>query len=163
MEVVLEYFELIKASQVGMLRHVQDLKKGYKDAYGAQAKDGWQLDIEGALGECAVAKAFDIYWNGAVGKLSAPDVGKLQVRTTHHMDGRLILHDKDKDEDIFILVTGVNGKYILRGWISGKHGKDALYLSDPTKKGRQAYFVPQDVLNSMDFLFTPVMESEIKW
>ena len=144
--------EMWMASQYGAMRQVENIKKKRKDAFGASVRDGWQINIEGALGECAVAKAFGIFWNGNIGDLKGPDVGKAQVRTTHHDHGRLILHKFSKDDpsDYFVLVTGVNGKYIIRGGIRGYKGMQDEFWEDPTGEGRPAYFVPQDLLDDIE-------------
>ena len=73
-------------------------------------------------GEAAGAKALGIYGAGSLGAFKAKDVGKHQVRTTHHPDGCLILHKTDLNEDIFLLVTGLTTEYELRGWTQGFEG-----------------------------------------
>lgn len=144
--------EMWMASQYGAMRQVENIKKKRKDVFGASVNEGWQINIEGALGECAVAKAFDLFWNGNIGNLKAPDVGKAQVRTTHHVRGRLILHKSPKDDpsDYFVLVTGLNGKYVIRGGLHGYKGMRAEFWQDPSGKGRPAYFVPQDLLDDIE-------------
>jgi hypothetical protein len=139
---------MMTAAQVGIMRQVKSIKEGRRDRYGAAMGNGWQLHIEGAMGECAVAKVLGIYWSGSVNNFDGPDVGMLEVRTTDGHANRLILHDRDNDDAIFVLVTGVNGVYEVRGYISGRDGKLPEYLDDPIG-GRQAYFVPQDKLKSL--------------
>jgi hypothetical protein len=137
----------MQAAQVGVMRQVQNLKRGRADAYGASTSMGWQYHIEGAMGEMAVAKAFNLYWNGNLGNLSAGDVGDIQVRTSSRTNGDLIMHPRDRDKDRFILVTGGNGDYNLRGWVLGSEGKLQEYWRDPAG-GRPAYFVPQGKLRN---------------
>ena len=151
MEISLTPYEMMTAAQVGVMRQVQNLKNGRQDAYGATTFKGWQMHIEGAMGECAVAKALGLYWNGSIGNLSAADVGCIEVRTRSRHSYDLILHDRDNDDAFFILVTGANGRYKLRGYIRGHRGKDRKYWSDPAG-GRPAYFVPQKELCDMDTL-----------
>lgn len=144
--------EIMMAATVGIMRQATNIRDGRKDRYGASEKDGWQLHVDGALCECAVAKGLDIYWNGSIGTFSAPDVGHLQVRGTHWSSGSLILHKSDSDTEIFILVTGANGKYVLRGWLYGIAAKNKKYWDDPRKEDRYAYFVPQHDLEPIDKL-----------
>lgn len=151
MEVKLTSYEILTGAHVGIMRQTQNLKvRPGTDAHGASLSDGWQLNIEGALGEMALAKALGIYWNGNIGALDAGDVGKFEARTTSRENGRLILHPSDSDWALFFLLTGVNGRYTIRGWIRGEIGKDAAYWSDPSGHGRSAYFVPQHRLHPID-------------
>lgn len=100
-------------------RQIENLWKRRQHAYGAEDGIGWQMHIEGCLGELAVAKWKNRYWNGSLGDLKAADVGRLQVRATTHDTGRLALHPKDSDGDAFILVTGQPPTLTLRGWCWG--------------------------------------------
>jgi hypothetical protein len=153
MKVQLTSAEIFHAAGVGLMRQAQNIQKGRQPAYGSGSKNDWQIHIEGALGEFAVAKAFRIFWSGNVGQLSLPDVGCFQVRTTpSHEFGDLILHPSDADDATFILVTGCNGYYVLRGWLRAVEGKKQCYWKDPSKKKRHAFFVPQKVLHPLDTL-----------
>ena len=107
----------------------------------------WDMDIEGACAELAVAKHTNLVW-GAVnkGNVSA-DVGShYGVRYTRYKQGRLIIHDSDPDEFLFWLVTGGSGTYDICGYILGKDAKKDKWLDDPTGRNRPAYFVPQYAL-----------------
>lgn len=144
MQVSLDPSEMMLAAHAGVMRQVQNLKLGRKDANGASTDSGWQINLEGALGEYALAKCLGLYWPGK-GKLRAPDVGEVDVRTTSRDNGRLILHPSDPDDRVFYLLTGVNGRYQVRGWIAGKDGKREEFWKDPAG-GRPAFFVPQSAL-----------------
>ena len=136
--------EIMGAAITGVMRQTQNLKLGRKPAYGAGKDNDWQLNIEGALGEAALAKHLDHYWLGT-GVLRSPDVGKVDVRTTTHPKGRLIIHKEDPDDRRFYLLIGCNGKYMLHGSIMGADAKRDEWWSDPNT-GRPAYFVPQSAL-----------------
>lgn len=146
--------ELQIAAAVGVLRQLENLGKQRPDAYGAPIDEGWQIHIEGAAGEQAFAKWSNRYWSGNLGNLRAADVGsKVQVRTTRHATGRLILHpddEKDPPDDVFVLLTGAAPTFCIRGWIYGRDGKTDAYWTDPTGKNRPAFFVPQSALRPMD-------------
>ena len=137
--------EMIQGAFVGLMRQVENLRRGRQDAHGANSVNGWQLHIEGALGEMAVAKVVDRYWSGAHGFREC-DVGKYEVRTRSKHHYELIVHPDDADEARFILVTGGNGYYVLRGWILGDSAKREEWWKDPAG-GRAASFVPQSGLN----------------
>lgn len=125
-----------------------------KVAYGASEEENKILEIskQGYAGEAAVCKFQGIHYKH---QLFGIDTGKFEVRTTKYKTGRLILHPKDRDNCIFILVIGnifENNSFDLVGWIMGKEGKQAQYWIDPTGRNRYAFFVPQEKLNPMEEL-----------
>ena len=140
--VTLMTYEVMQAALVGLMRQISSMKKNFNISHGL-SKRNWDIDIEGACGEMAVAKALNVYWDGSVDKFkSGGDIGsRLQVRTTTHPNGRLIVRDIDDESHIFLLVTGNAPEYILRGWTMGGEAKQEKYLDSPA--GRPpAYFVP---------------------
>jgi|ERR1700677_1913020 len=140
--------EMTIAAMVGVMRQVTNLRDGRKDAHGASLSGGWQIHIEGACSEYAVAKYLGLFWNGNLGNLKADDVGPFQVRSTEHANGRLILHKGDPGDRLYVLVTGRCPSYVLQGWISGADGQNEEYWTDP-QGGRPAYFVPTKALRPM--------------
>jgi hypothetical protein len=144
-EVKLSYAEILQGAMVGVMRQVQNLKAGRTHRHGGSANNGWQMNIEGALGEMALAKHLDVYIGGT-GVIRGPDVGECDVRTTSGANNRLILHPDDPDDRVFWLLTGANGQYQVRGNILGAEGKQQKWWKDPVG-GRPAYFVPQGELN----------------
>jgi hypothetical protein len=135
------------AAEMGITRQISNLMKGRPDAFGCAPNVGWQVHIEGCCGELAVAKYLNRYWSGNFEQLKADDVGDYQVRTADDHNKRLILHDTDPDDRIFILITGLAPHYIIQGWVMAKEGKKSEFWSDPSRQGRPAYFVPRDCLN----------------
>ena len=152
--VELTAYEMFQAAAYGVMRSIEDIKLNRPNRFGAKPEEGWQISVEGTMGECVVAKAFDIYWNGNLGDLKAPDVGDLHVRTTPYKTGRLILHKpkKDNPNDYYILVTGINGKYYVRGGLMAFEGQFPQYWTQPNRKKSPAYFVPQDRLDDIEFV-----------
>jgi len=144
-EVKLTSWELMMGAMAGVMRQVENCKKGRRPAHGSGDSNDWQLHVEGALGELALAKAFGLYWSGK-GIFRGPDVAGWQVRTRskHHYD--LILHETDPDDLVYWLVTGLNGAYRIHGHVVGSEGKRSEYWADPAG-GRPAYFVPQKALS----------------
>lgn len=147
-EVALTVSEMQIAATVGMMRQIENLTVGRKDAHGAEKEDGWQYHIEGAGGELAFAKWADRFWSGAIGNLKADDVGTTQVRTAMAHHKRLILHRTDPDGRKFVFVTGVMPRFMIRGWTWARDGKQERFWSDP-KGGRPAFFVPTNLLRPM--------------
>lgn len=150
--------QIFQGAMVGVMRQCHVIQAGRNHTRGETTKNDWQRHVDGALAELAVAQYLDLFWDGKVGLITAGDVGSIEVRTTHHVSGRLIVHDDDPDDARFVLVTGCNGTYDLRGWIAGMDGKRDEYRDDP-KGGRPAYFVPQDRLRPMTELTKAVVAS----
>jgi len=151
-EITLSMWEIMQAAFVGAMRQVSALSLNRKSRYGEEGENDWQIHIEGALGEFAVAKYLGIFWNGTLGSIHLPDVVTYQVRTRskHHYD--LLVHDEDKDNDIFILVTGKNGNYVIRGWMVAKQAKNRDKYWKNVGNDRPAYFVPQSDINPIETL-----------
>ncbi len=144
--VTLSGAQMMQAALTGVMRQVSNLKHGRKPRYGADDAADWQLHIEGCMGEMAVAAVLGIFWDGKLHDLSPGDVAAIEVRTRRHDWHDLILHPQDDDNARFILVTGGNGCYVLKGWCFGYEGKRDEHWKDPAR-GRPAYFVPAEVLH----------------
>jgi hypothetical protein len=140
--------EIIVASQVGLIRQCEDIKANKKPFVGESQDLAWQRHIEGALSECAMAKYLNIYWNKS--SWPNPDVGNIEVRVTHYKSGKLIIRPADKDDVKYYLLTGINGKYNIRGYIYAIEGKQDQYLSDAGQDRPKVYFVPQSDLHPIE-------------
>lgn len=144
-------YEMTIAAVAGCIRHIASLQAGRKDKHGAEP-NGWQLHIEGALGELAAAKATGAYWSGSVNTFKDADLGRnVQVRTRslHHYE--LLVRDCDGDDDVFILVTGVAPNYVVHGWLYGREAKREDWLAG--HGGREpAYFAPHQALRPIEDL-----------
>jgi hypothetical protein len=143
---------------VGLFRQIQNIQKNRKHAHGASDLYSWQMHIEGCMGEYCTAKYLGLFWDGKLGDLSAGDIGKIETRTAGGATGfekgdihkrRLCLHKEDEDNSPFVHVTGVNGFYLIHGWLYGHEGKKDEYWQDPTGNDRKAFFVDNDKLRSM--------------
>lgn len=141
--VTLEPFEIRLAMIVGGERQLAAL--ALPDRHGFEGV-GWNVHIEGAAGEIAYAKMRDKFWNGSVNTFkSGGDVGAVQVRTRSLAHYDLLVRDDDRDEDVFVLVTGTIPTFNVRGWCYGSAAKQERYRQ--TYGGREpAFFVPQSDL-----------------
>ena len=85
-------------------------------------RDEYADHITGALGEMAVAKGLDLYWDASVNSFkSRPDVSSLEVRTTYRPP-RCSIYVSDRDDGAakYILVSKISKtEYDLLGWASG--------------------------------------------
>tara|TARA_R110002126_G_scaffold232283_3_gene376747 strand:+ start:151 stop:603 length:453 start_codon:yes stop_codon:yes gene_type:complete len=139
--------EIIETAMSGVLRRMQRLKSGYAYAHGLKRGNDWQLMIEGCLTERAVAKHLRLHWGGC-GQINDVDVDTVEVRSTPYKKGKLIVHKSDADNSKFYLVTGIDGDYVIHGWIWGRDAKNEKYWGE-LQPGRPSYNVPQNMLNSL--------------
>jgi hypothetical protein len=148
-EVTLTPLEVFIAEQVGVRRHVEAIRHGWKHRYGMNTKEGLAANLQGALGEMAAAKYLDVFWDlNLYGFKTVPDVGPYDVRTTDKEDGALIIRYDDPDDRIFILVTGTCPTYHIRGCMLAKAGKCDMWLKSPNGRP-SAWFVPQTALSAI--------------
>jgi hypothetical protein len=146
----LELFEVLLAAEVGIKRHISARKNGRADAHNCSRDDRWRMDIEGACGEMAVAKYFERYWSGSIGRVDTGDVGDFEVRTRPRSDSDLILYRKDKDDSRYFLVTGNAPDFEIVGWIYARDGKRDEWWREPPRCRSAAYFVPQSALHPLE-------------
>ena len=145
MRIVLNKYEMLMASQVGLQRQVDAKIGGAMDGHGLVGP-GWNENMEGSAAELAVAKALDIHWGGGMDGFKTPDLGKnLQIRSTISHNYSLIVRPVDPDEDFYILVTGTAPEYWVRGYIVGTAAKNDRWTRDPNERP-DAYFVPSEAL-----------------
>ncbi len=136
--------ELQQGSFIGMQRHNYAIYKGLRQRKGY--KNPWDNVIEGALAEMAFAKLMNIYWDGKINKLTKGDVGFWEVRQTKHTDGCLRIAPTDNNDAPYVLLTGQNGVYFVRGWMMGIEGKQQKYWRKMSDQGRYNFWVPQSDL-----------------
>ena len=162
MRVVLTPEDCKLATEAGHQRN-QSQRDGSR-ADGKVVEDSIGIDIQGAHAELAVARGLGLKWDGRFFDLEewfdwrneGHDVSGLEVRSTHHPHGSLILHPKDKDEAPFVLVlTYEKPTYVLAGWSFGSAGKKDKYWRD-VGYGRPCYYLPQRQLLNMELLAAKV-------
>lgn len=125
------------------------------DRDGRPANSPWLRHFLGAASELAAAKALNRYYNP--GDRNNPfaaksDVGEcIQVRSTFHADGHLIVHDRDRDDHFFVLVTvdERTAEFDVVGWIMGMDAKQERFLR---LRRRPEYWVPQSELSTEGLL-----------
>lgn len=146
-EIILTWAEVEIAARVGLERQIASMRNSLRDKHGYEGS-GWNIHIEGAAGEMALAKMLDRYWDGSVGAFKkGGDVGKIQVRTRSQPDYDLIVRDDDADDSWFVLVLGRIPHFTVVGYIKGADAKLPEFLQD--YGGRPpAYFVPQQSLKA---------------
>lgn len=139
-EVKLDYPEIMQAAQIGMMRQIECIKWKSVHKNNLPRGDSWQMHIEGALAEVALAKHLNVFHSK--GQRAALDVGLYEVRSTPSHTNRLIVQKDDPDDHFCWLVTGSDGSYRIHGGMRYGEAKHQKYWTDPVG-GRPAYFVPQ--------------------
>jgi hypothetical protein len=151
MSIRLTSYELALAASVGSRRQVAALKDGRPDRHGFEGL-GWDVHIEGAAGELALAKYMKWYWNGSVDTFrEMADVGAVEVRTRSRHTYELLVRPDDSDDVVYVLVTGRAPEYAVRGWMLGRDAKRPEWFLAHGDRPR-AYFVPHAALRPMDAL-----------
>ena len=140
----LDLYEIRVAAQVGLQRQLEDIHRNKKSYSGENKEGAWSRHIEGALSECALAKALNVYWNKRSYPL--PDVGDVDCRCTPYQAGHLQIKRNDPDDRKFYLLIGINGKYRIAGWIWGQDGKKQEYWGSKGEARDACYWVPQEKL-----------------
>ena len=141
-EVTLSVEAMVQALMVGGRRTIAAARKALRSP--SQARRTWDIDIEGAMAEMAVAKATGMYFEPELDKFGDADVGQLHVRHTVLPDGCLIIRPEDP-EGRYCLVTGQLGRYRIVGCIDSLDARQDIWMRAP--QGRPAAgFVPQSAL-----------------
>lgn len=146
--VTLTWTEVRVAGLTGIDRNIRTIHENRHRGGGQHPADGWTDHITGALAECAVAKALDLYPSRKERDTDG-DVGRYQVRSTVRHES-LIVQEYDDDRDVFILVLGSPPVLTLEGWIAGIGAKQPRFWRTDVR--RPAYFVPRHELHSMEDL-----------
>ena len=149
-ECLLKWNEVSVALHIASLRHTESLRKSLKDNHGYHGRD-LHDNFYGVMGEMVFAKISGQYFPMTVNNFKGADIGeKWQVRTVGSNKNRsLIIRYADPDHHYYALIeverknaTYIGNLYkgILHGWIQGKEGKRARYLTDFGYKDRPKVF-----------------------
>lgn len=154
-EVALTPYELVMATRVGMDRHLVASERKLQDLYGGRGDwfDSLRRHVLGAMGELAVARVTNRYWDGSVNTFrSSGDVGHWQVRTRENPRYELIVRPDDPDDARFYLARMVTDvprpRLQVVGSLMGRDAKKDEWLKS-YGPGRPAYFVPDDALEAV--------------
>lgn len=125
--------ELEAACNAGVRRRISAMKQGRRSTH-PETPDWkqawWQSDIIGAIGEFAVAKAFDVEWDPTIGRVDRPDVLDYEVRTTELPEPKLRVRAHNDLTKRYILCSYKLNKVLIQGWQIGTNVK---------KQGREEY------------------------
>jgi hypothetical protein len=146
MNVSLTWTEQLFAAQAGVMRRMSAISRNRSEPHQTPRTDLWGIDIESCGAEAAVAKTLGKYWVAVVDNTQVldGDVSGVEVRSTVLKDGRLIVHNRDRDDAPFVLARGSFPNYEIAGWIFGRDAKQDQYIF--SGDGRPAFFVPASEL-----------------
>lgn len=132
------------AEYAGKKRYRRRRAAGSKQRYGRKQSDHTtELEIEAIGAEIFVGELLGERWRDTDSPDYHGDVGLgNQVRHTRRENGRLLLHDSDKDDHIFYLVIGTYPEYTVIGSIVGGEGKRVGVVRE-LQPGRPAICVEQ--------------------
>lgn len=142
----LTHEEWREAAVVGATRYVDATVLGRKPWY--VIENPYMAVIIGACGERCVAKWLGVEWNRmAFETRGGGDVAGLEVRTTHHDRGHLLVYENDAPDRIYVLVVGTGPKWVLAGFMRGARAQVEKYRKAPSfKDGPKTFWVPQEAL-----------------
>jgi hypothetical protein len=133
-----------------LARRTSAQRKRRKNAYGFDG-DGEAIDILGMAGEYVACRILDRPFDPVVGRLDREegDIGtKVQVRTTSHRKGHLLIHPEDPDDHAYILIVGEMPTMYAAGWLRARDAKKKEWWREP-QKGRPCFMVPQSALRDV--------------
>jgi hypothetical protein len=151
-KIVLNAWEFKAAVDTAIARMTASIDAGITDI-SRQRRDYQErlkIDVQGACGEIAVAKAIGKYWAPSVNTFhTEPDIAPdIEVRHTDRVDGSLIVRPNDDPDRWYFLVTGTAPEFQIVGYIKGSAARQPAWESDPGVH-RPAWFVPQTALTPL--------------
>lgn len=148
-EIRLDWNELFAAACVGVFRRLEGVYEKMntnKHAY----KSDWATDIDGAAAEMAVARHFGRYWSFHSMNFTDDDVtGGIQVRSTAHKSGCLIIRANDPDEKIYVLVITEAPVFRIVGYMRAADAKVEEFERKADDFGAKCWWVPQNRLRDI--------------
>lgn len=143
--------EAMAASSIATLQMLRKVTMSRKTDHGSFSKRRFRERLGdtflGLVGEIAVSKYLNKSWSPGGSKVSTGDVSNsIEVRTTDHPDGHLLVYDRDNDESVFYFVVGDFPKMSIVGKIKAKDAKQPKYMRDSDPP---CYWVPQSDLNNI--------------
>jgi hypothetical protein len=145
MFVTLNKHEMAFAAHVGETRQRDAVARKLKPKYG-MTSDPLQAHIDGARGEYAFCKAWNIHWPATVNNFSGADVGdKVQIRTRMNNRYELYVRPLDNEKHIWVLMRANPPHYEYVGWMYGRDAKKDEWLKTHGNRP-PAHFVPNEEL-----------------
>jgi hypothetical protein len=105
------------------------------------------LDLDGVLGEMAVASWLQVPYVHSKGAFRIPDVGPAHVRSTRYRTGSLIYRPGDP-EGAYVLVVDRRPEFVIPGWLPS-HVCRGFPLRRPDRSRPATHLIAQNHLRAL--------------
>ena len=142
---------LYEGAAIGLLRRLDAIVQGKRQKWGTAEHRvaHWGFDIEGSLAERAAALLTGQQWKAAVKPDAGKgDVGELEVRYAIEDHYCLRLDADANPRQVYALVTGREGSYVMRGCLPAGRGMRPEFWRRDLRE--PCYLVPQRYLDPPD-------------
>lgn len=157
--ITLSWYEVSQAAKVGCQRQIQCLIKEMENKANADHEFDWDNHIQGAAGEMAFARAFNLYWSYSVNKFKVEgDVCGIEIKTRLKHSYDLLIRPGDPKGRRNVLVTGMIPHLRIHGWLHDDECRLDKYWRDDIAKSKNrppAWFIPKNVLNPLETVLKP--------
>jgi hypothetical protein len=146
---------LMRAIKVAEARFLEGRANGMnpETTYKSDYMEQMQREVRGVLAETVIGRRFDKHFFPSVNKFhKVADVGDdIEVRSTEHPDGALIVRDNDDPRRRYVLVhVDLNERknqpqmgFEIRGWVWGHEAMTEKWWQD--RKGRPSWWYYGDL------------------
>jgi hypothetical protein len=150
--ITLTKVELEIGVRIGVMRHLNALREGAKDAHGFVG-DPWEVHIEGACAEMASYKAIKYFWSPTIDvrKEAGGDGGPYEVRRRSDQRHDHLVRENDRIDAPHILACGSLPTFRVVGWIWGYEARCAEWWHNHGGRG-WCWWPPQAELHDLDEL-----------
>lgn len=166
--IMLDIGQIARADKTSIRSHISAMAKKRPPKNGApnsllaslrMHRVGTRTEMAGWL-FCCRETGLDLTWNEYAESLHGlADIEDwIDVKGISNVNHRLILQKDDPDQWAYLLVSShAHPRYEILGWVWGKMAKKSG-ITDPSKRGRPAYFVDRGLLRPVEELV-----DGIKW
>jgi hypothetical protein len=149
--IVLSDDDIREAEEIANRRIKGCRDRGLRDKHGAEPHNNLKYNLLGVKGEIAFRKFLGSTEEITVNTFrSQADISGFEVRTSSGDGWDLIIRRDDSDSKIYVLVTGNDRKFKIRGWLRGSERYSFEYKTINTRP--KAWFVPQSKLHKISSL-----------
>ena len=135
MKIKITNYDAIVAAVEATKHMINKHEESRNTDHGGRSRRGfkarWADTFHGFMGEIAVARALGLEWTPGGRQVSTGDVdNKIEVRTTDHPAGHLLIYNRDADNSRFYLVRGDFPYMDVVGWMVARDAKQKKYWRD---------------------------------
>lgn len=158
--------EVQTAACVGVYRHCNAAREGRDLGHRGKPTDRsvWNVDIEAACSEAAVAKAIGYYWPADFKSNREFDIPpNIEVKMSEDVENNLIVNVGEfRPDKLYVLVLGRAPRFIIPGAVHGEDLRKLAVITDPGNRGK-LYKVYRHKLPALE-TFHEVMDiKDVTW